>query len=305
MAPLVPARVTAPVTARTSAPWEPDHRFVTSDGTALHVLDDGPRDAPVTTVLVHGWTLDHTSWDLVAPALPGRVLRYDHRGHGGSAASSADGSSIARCADDLAELLAARVPTGRIVFAGHSMGGMTLMALAEQHPSVLPRVAGIVLVNTSSGDLSGTTLGLPGALGRAFVAGEAASNRRLAKLRRAQLLKRTEVLRPGLRWLLFGKRPSWSHVASAAAMVGRCNPVAMVAFRGSLDEHDRVKALKEFAGIPTVVLAGGSDRLTPVRHARVLADELPHAELVIYPGAGHMLPLERSAEVTAHIAALL
>ncbi|MBB5956130.1 pimeloyl-ACP methyl ester carboxylesterase [Saccharothrix tamanrassetensis] len=301
MAPLVPARVSA----RTSAPWAPDHRFPTSDGTALHVLDTGPRDSPVTTVLIHGWTLDHTSWDLVAPALPGRVLRYDHRGHGRSAASSVDGSTIARCADDLAELIAARVPTGRIVFAGHSMGGMTLMALAEQHPGLLDRVAGIVFVNTSSGGLSGSTLGLPGVLGRAFVAGEAASNRRLAKLRRAQLSQRTGVLRPGLRWLLFGKRPSWRDVASTAAMVGRCNPVAMVAFRASIDAHDRVKALKQFAGIPTVVLAGGSDRLTPLRHARLVADEVPHAELVIYPGAGHMLPLERSAEVTAHITALL
>ncbi|MEU6155562.1 alpha/beta hydrolase [Actinosynnema sp. NPDC047251] len=288
-----------------SAPWEPDHRFVTSDGTALHVVDNGPRDADVTTVLVHGWTLDHTSWDHVAPALPGRVLRYDHRGHGGSAASSAEAATIERCADDLAELIAARVPTGRIVLAGHSMGGMTIMALAEQHPALLDRVAGIVLVNTSSGGLSGTRLGLPGVWGRAFVAGERASNRQIARLRRPQLLQRTRVLRPGLRWLLFGKQPLWRDVASSAVMVGRCNPVAMVAFRSSLDAHDRVKSLKQFGGIPAVVLAGGADRLTPARHARIIADEVTHAELVIYPGAGHMLPMERSREVTAHITALL
>ncbi|XVV04782.1 alpha/beta fold hydrolase [Actinosynnema sp. CA-248983] len=288
-----------------SAPWEPDHRFVTADGTALHVVDTGPRDADVTTVLVHGWTLDHTSWDHVAPALPGRVLRYDHRGHGGSAAATAQDATIAQCADDLAELLAARVPKGRIVFVGHSMGGMTLMALAERHPTLLDRVAGVVFVATSSGGLAGSTLGLPGVLGRVFLAGEAASNRQVAKLKRAQLLQRTEVLRPGLRWLLFGKRPSWADVASTAAMVGRCNPVAMVAFRESLNDHDRKTALKEFAGIPSVVLAGGADKLTPLRHARTIVDELPGTELVIYPGAGHMLPLERSAEVTAHITALL
>ncbi|RKT52688.1 alpha/beta fold hydrolase [Saccharothrix australiensis] len=286
-----------------SALPETDHRFRTSDGTALHVLDTGPRDAPVTTVLVHGWTLDHTSWDAVAAALPGRVLRHDHRGHGCSAASTAVTSSIGQCADDLAELLAARVPTGRIVLAGHSMGGMTLMALAEQHPALLDRVAGVALVATSAGGLAGSTLGLPGVLGRVFAAGEAASNRRLAQLRRERLLTRTEVLRPPLRWLLFGKRPSWRDVAATAVMVGRCNPVAMVAFRASIDEHDRVRALKRFAGIPTVVLAGGEDKLTPLRHARTIADEVA-AELVVYPGAGHMLPLERSAEVAAHIAAL-
>jgi pimeloyl-ACP methyl ester carboxylesterase len=291
--------------ARAAAPREADQRFVTSDGTALHVVDTGPWDAEVTTVLLHGWTLDHTSWDSVAAGLPGRVLRYDHRGHGGSAPALPGTATIARCADDLAELVAARVPTGRLVLAGHSMGGMTIMALAEQHPSLLDRVDGVVLVATSSGDLAGSTLGLPGPVGRAFVAGEKAVNRRIARLRRAELLKRTDVARPGLRWLLFGKRPSWRDVALTAAMVGRCHPVSMVGFRDSLDGHDRRAALAGLAGIRAVVLAGAEDRLTPLRHARVLADELPHAELVIHLGAGHMLPLERAEEVTAHITALL
>ncbi|MEU4740582.1 alpha/beta hydrolase [Actinosynnema sp. NPDC023658] len=288
-----------------SAPARVDPRFVTSDGTALHVVDTGPPDAGVTTVLLHGWTLDHTSWDAVASALPGRVLRYDHRGHGRSAPAPVGTATIERCADDLAELLADRVPTGRIVLVGHSMGGMTVMALAEQHPSLLDRVAGVVLVATSSGELAGSTLGLPGPLGRAFVAGEKALNRRIARLRRAELLKRPGPALPGLRWMLFGKRPSWRDVTATAAMVGRCHPVSMVGFRGSLDEHDRRKALAVLADVPTVVLAGAEDRLTPLRHARVLADELPHAELVIHLGAGHMLPLERAREVTAHITALL
>ncbi|MFD1148607.1 alpha/beta fold hydrolase [Saccharothrix hoggarensis] len=300
MASVVPARM-----SRAGAPSDVDHRFVTSDGTALHVVDTGPVDAALTSVLLHGWTLDHTSWDLVAAGLPGRVLRYDHRGHGRSAPAPVGTATIERCADDLAELIAARVPTGRIVLAGHSMGGMTIMALAEQHPSLLDRVAGVALVATSSGELAGSTLGLPGAAGRAFLAGEKLVNRRIARFRRPELLKRTEVARPGLRWLLFGRRPSWRHVALTAAMVGRCHPVSMVGFRDSLNDHDRRKALAELAGVPSVVLAGTEDRLTPLRHARVLADELPHAELTIYPGAGHMLPLERAGEVAAHVRALL
>jgi pimeloyl-ACP methyl ester carboxylesterase len=241
----------------------------------------------------------------VASRLPGRVLRYDHRGHGGSAPAPVGTATIARCADDLAELIAARAPTGRLVLAGHSMGGMTIMALAEQHPALLDRVAGVVLVATSSGELAGSTLGLPGPFGRALIAGEHAANRRIARLRRAELLRRTEIARPGLRWLLFGKRPSWRHVALTAAMVGRCHPVSMVGFRDSLDEHDRRVALAAFARIPAVVLAGAEDRLTPLRHARVLADELPHAELVIHLGAGHMLPLERAGDVATHITAVV
>jgi pimeloyl-ACP methyl ester carboxylesterase len=280
-------------------------RFTTSDGTALHVVDTGPRDAAVTTVLVHGWTLDHTSWDEVARDLPGRVLRHDLRGHGRSAPAPPGTATIERCADDLAELVADRVPTGKVVLVGHSMGGMTIMALAEQHPGLLDRVAGVVLVATSSGELAGSTLGLPGPLARLFLAGERAANRRIARLRRPELLRRTGPARPGLRWLLFGRRPSWRHVALTAAMVGRCHPVAMVAFRDSLDEHDRRRALAELARVPVVVLTGTRDRLTPPRHARVIADELPGAELVVHPGAGHMLPLERAGEVAARIRALL
>ncbi|MFT7840808.1 alpha/beta hydrolase [Saccharothrix sp. BKS2] len=280
-------------------------RFTTSDGAELHVVDTGPRDATTTTVLVHGWTLDHTSWDEVARGLPGRVLRYDLRGHGRSSPAPEGTATIARCADDLAELVGALVPTGRVLLVGHSMGGMTIMALAEQHPALVDRLAGVVLVATSSGELAGTTLGLPGALGRLFTAGEKAVNRRIARSRRPRLLKRTGAVRPGLRWLLFGERPSWRHVAMTAEMVGCCHPVAMVAFRDSLDEHDRRRALAGLARVPAVVLAGTADRLTPLGHARVIADELPGAELVVHPGAGHMLPLERAEEVTARITALL
>ncbi|GAA1307037.1 alpha/beta hydrolase [Saccharothrix xinjiangensis] len=279
--------------------------FATSDGAELHVVDTGPRDATTTTVLVHGWTLDHTSWDEVARDLPGRVLRYDLRGHGRSAPAPPGSATISRCADDLAELIAEHVPEGRVVLVGHSMGGMTIMALAEQHPELVDRVAGVVLVATSSGELAGTTLGLPDPLGRVFQAGERALNRRIARSRQPRLLKRAGAARPGLRWLLFGERPSRRHVAMTATMVGRCHPVTMVAFRDSLDEHDRRKALAELARVPAVVLAGTEDRLTPLRHARVIADELPHAELVVHPGAGHMLPLERAGEVTARIKALL
>jgi pimeloyl-ACP methyl ester carboxylesterase len=299
MAPLVPDRMKTPL-ARAG-----DHRFVTSDRTALHVVDSGPRDAEVTVVLLHGWTLDHTSWDRVADALPVRVLRYDHRGHGGSAPAPAGTATIARLADDLAQIIADRVPTGRIVLAGHSMGGMTIMALAESHPELLRRVSGTVLVATSCGGLTDVTLGLPSWAAAVFLRGERVVNRRLAKLRRPVLSERTHVMRPGLRWLLFGRRPRREDVIASAAMVGRCHPASMVGFRDSLNEHERRSALAELVDIPAVVLAGASDRLTPLTHARVIARELPGADLVIYPGAGHMLPLERAAEVAKHISRML
>lgn len=282
------------------------HRFVTSDGTALYVRESGPATGGSTLVLAHGWTLDHTSWDRVVTALPDglRVLRYDHRGHGGSAPASDGTATVAKAGDDLAELIESRVPSGPVVVAGHSMGGMAAMALAERHPDLFAdRVAAVAFVATSCGGLSELTLGLPPWLGKRILAVERVANRRIA--RRPKVLGRPKLARPGLRWLLFGSRARSADVAATAAQVGRCHPASMVGFRLSLNEHERREALARMRKLPAVVLAGGSDRLTPLAHARVIADELPAADLVIHPGAGHMLPYERDAEVAAHLTALV
>ncbi|MDT7685562.1 MAG: hypothetical protein QOG57_5872, partial [Pseudonocardiales bacterium] len=133
--------------------------FRTSAGVGLHVQIDGEINgeingeidgagagrgdvpggpaAPVTVILAHGWTLDSRSWGPVARALtegppgrlPPRVIRYDHRGHGRSELPARADMTIDGLADDLAELLAEFAPTGPVVLAGHSMGGMAIMAL--------------------------------------------------------------------------------------------------------------------------------------------------------------------------------
>jgi pimeloyl-ACP methyl ester carboxylesterase len=285
-------------------------RFVTSDGTALHVDDTGPAEGsdPVTLVLSHGWTLDHTSWDRVVTALRGqvRIVRYDHRGHGGSGPAPQGSATVARAADDLAELITARVPAGPVVLVGHSMGGMTAMALAERHPGLFARrIAAVGLVATSSGGLSGGTLGLPKWLAPRVAAAERRINRRLAGLDRPTLGARPGAARPGLRWLLFGTRPRRADVLATAAQIGGCHPASMVGFRQSLNEHERREALAALSDLPVVVLAGGADRLTPLPHARTIADALPTARLVIYPDAGHMLPYERDSDVAAHITELV
>ncbi len=137
-----------------------------ADGTDLHVVVDGPDDAPVTVVLVHGWTLDATTWGPVAALLArrgARVVRHDHRGHGRSSAVDPATMTLEQLADDLAAVVAETAPDGPLVLAGHSMGGMTLMALAERHPDVVARAKGIALVATAAGGLADTTFGLPAA----------------------------------------------------------------------------------------------------------------------------------------------
>ncbi|WP_026422298.1 alpha/beta fold hydrolase [Actinokineospora inagensis] len=282
--------------------------LTTSDGVELNVVESGPANADVALVLVHGWTMDHTSWDLVVDGLPGvRVVRFDLRGHGKSGAAPRGTATIDRLADDLAEVIDERVPTGRVVLGGHSLGGMTLMALAERHPELIRRrVAGVAFVATTSGGLSRLTLGLPRWVAAPVLYGEKLINRRIAKMRRPHLMgRRTGFARPGVRWLVFGARPARAHIAATAAQVGRCNPANMVEFRNALDEHERVHALPVYRGIPAVIMAGGRDRLCTVTDARIIAQALPDAELGTYPGAGHMLNYERPTEVTARLAGLL
>jgi pimeloyl-ACP methyl ester carboxylesterase len=254
----------------------------------LNVVTSESETSDVTAVLLHGWTMDLTTWDRVAASLPGRVVRYDVRGHGKSAC---DGTAptLSGLADDLEAVLAEYVPTGRIVLAGHSLGGMTIMALAEQRPELFSRVTGVALVATSCGDL-------PRLSGVERLAGR-------------WLVKRPKVgfgrlITPGLR-VTFGHRPRWADVRAAAAMAGSTTGTAFVGIREELTRHQRREALSVLSSIPVVVMAGSWDLLTPVRHSRVLAEALPGAEFVIYPRAGHMLPLERSEDVGRRIAALM
>ncbi|MEU6132620.1 alpha/beta hydrolase [Saccharopolyspora sp. NPDC047091] len=284
--------------------------FTTGDGVRLRVHEHGPADAGSTLLLVHGWTLTTHTWDRVIDEVlhqaDVRVLRFDLRGHGESDPAPAGTATIERCADDVAELIEQRVPTGPIVLAGHSMGGMTIMALAERHPELFAaRIAGAALVATSSGNLAAPTLGLPGPVAAVANRAELGVRGLLAKSGGGRLVRNSRALRPGMRWLLFGASPAAADVAATADWVAACHPPSLAGFRTSLAEHDRAHALEALRDIPVVVLAGGKDRLCPLPHARRIADALPDARLLLYSGAGHMLPLERTDEVADRIVELL
>jgi pimeloyl-ACP methyl ester carboxylesterase len=278
------------------------------DGTRLRVVEHGDPDAPVTVVLVHCYALNSHDWDPVLPGLaaacngPVRVLTYDHRGYGESDRCAAQDSTLDRLGDDLAELITERVPTGPVVLAGHSMGGMTIMALAERHPELVrERVAGAVFVSTACGDLRMLSLGLPDPLPAVVHRLERIGVGLLCALGREVITKRPGAIEPFVRWLVFGVGARAGDVAAVARMVASCRPATMLTFRRTFDEHDRREALVAFAGSPSTVLVGDRDRLTPPRYAAMIAEWLVGSRLMILPGAGHMLPHERTAEVTAAI----
>ncbi len=114
---------------------------VSADGTHLHVEEYGRADGP-TVVLSHGWTCSTLFWAPVVRALSSdfRVIAYDQRGHGRSASpATRKGYGTVVLADDLQAVVELVVPEGeQAVLAGHSMGGMTIMAASG---SVRPSAA--------------------------------------------------------------------------------------------------------------------------------------------------------------------
>ena len=142
------------------------------DGVRLSVEEVDPvtpgAKAELTVVLVHGFALDRKCWhfqrrmlsELTEPAV--RTVLYDQRRHGRSGQASARSCTIAQLGADLDAILRSVVPEGPIVLVGHSMGGMTIMALAERNPKLFKeRVAGVALVCTSAGDVMAGGLSRP------------------------------------------------------------------------------------------------------------------------------------------------
>jgi pimeloyl-ACP methyl ester carboxylesterase len=283
-----------------------------SDGTALHLEERGDPAAPVTVVFAHGWTLDSRTWRYQLAHLPAacgqpvRVLAYDHRGHGRSGPVRPADATIERVADDLAEVLERAAPRGPVVLAGHSLGGMAIMALAERHPRVVAeRVAAAALVATSAAGLADITLDLPPRLAPLRPRLEAAFSRRMLARGERPARIPPRVIHAGVRWLTFGRPCEPADVRAAALMIAGCSPYTIAAFRRTLDEHDRTAALPALAGRPVLVCGGARDRLTPAAHSSLIAAAIPGAELVVYDGVGHMIPLERAGDLTRRLAALV
>src|SRR4051794_6267688 len=140
-----------------SDPPPPGSRTVTTDdGVPLHVEVEGRADAPVTVVFSHGFTARLAEWELQRKALRhrARLVLFDQRGHGRSGWTRLTEATIDRTGRDLGQVLDATTPEGPVVLAGHSMGGMSVMALARQRPELFgTRVVGVFLLATSAGGL--------------------------------------------------------------------------------------------------------------------------------------------------------
>jgi pimeloyl-ACP methyl ester carboxylesterase len=276
-----------------------------ADGTALHVEVFGPEDAE-TVVLAHGWTEAHQYWTYVIRGLEEkglRVVTYDQRGHGDSAPAKGGDYAIPRFGEDLEAVLAACVPDGRrAVVAGHSLGAMSIASWAEKH-DVERHVKAAALLNTGVGDLIAEHLILP-------VPGIAqALNSVIARYgflgSRAPLPRfSTPLSYAAIRYIAFGPDASPAQVAFFERMLITCPPQVRADIGIAMSEMDLHDALPRLT-VPTIVIAGTHDKLTPPSHARRIAEMLPQLRrLTVLENTGHMTPLERPDVVIDALAEL-
>jgi len=236
------------------------------------------RNAPIL-VLLHGFPLSREMWveQLASLGSLYRVIAPDLRGHGQSEFPSG-AYTMDEMADDVVELLDRLEIKQPIVLGGLSMGGYVALSLALRYPE---RVRGLILCDTrAAADTPEAAKGREDTARNVLRAG---SGRGMIE---------TMVPR------LFGKTTREKHpqrVEAMLAVMERTSPQGIAgALRGMAIRTDRRGDLKRIT-VPTLVLVGEDDVISPPAEARELAGSIPHARLEIIPAAGHLAPYENPA----------
>lgn len=308
----------------------------TDDGQTLHAEIDGAggpeggHDGPPlpTVVLVHGYALDCRTWHHQRLDLSRytRVVSYDQRGHGRSTVPPERECTVDRLAEDLRQVLDELVPLGPVVLVGHSMGGMTILALAQAHPELFrERIRGVGFICTSAGAATDSAVGeIAGfgplaAVSSAAVALSRSANHasQVATGGLLNLVAGAPALTGHARQLLRGVERTLNRYYSFATpvspalarfvmSVNSSTPISVIAgLYASLVHVDLWAALPPLAGLPCLVVVGDQDRVTPASHGRALAARLPGSRLLELSPAGHLAFLEYPDEVDTALLELL
>lgn len=263
-----------------------------ADGTRLHVDVLGPDDAP-TVVLVHGWTCCREFWapQLNTLANRYRLVAYDLRGHGRSGAPQDEDFSPEALADDLSAVLSATLRDGeKALLVGHSLGAMSIVSWAGRHADeVTDRAAAAALLSTGTSDLVTESLILRPPAGLSKPAA--------AVSRRAMALAvpygfHNPVTNRIVRYVALSPSASPAQVAFCEKIVLECDRHWRAATARTLSKLDLNHAIEHLT-VPSLVLGGSADRLTPPVLSERLASRLPNlVQRVELPGVGHMSPVE-------------
>ena len=290
------------------------------DGLPLHVEVTGPADAPVTIIFCHGYTLNSDVWYYQRAGLStfARCVFWDQRSHGRSGRSDLQQVTIDQLGADLHQVMLATAPGDKpVVLVGHSMGGMTVMALADQHPELFgapgtPRgkVIGAVLISTAAGTVDPVTwipaplrpaarLALPSMM-------TGASRGRMAGVVERSRRSAGDIAFLGTRRIAFGDPDISPTIVDFLERIIRSTPIDVIAdFYVALVGHDKRHALAVLGNVPVLVLTGDRDRLVDPALSDAIASSIRDAKLIRIHGAGHVVILERPEEVNETIADLV
>jgi pimeloyl-ACP methyl ester carboxylesterase len=271
----------------------------TPDAVPLAVREVGPTDAPLTVVFAHGFCLRMGAFHFQRKRLEQewgaqvRMVFYDQRGHGRSGEAPPETYTVTQLGKDLETVLQVIAPRGPIVLVGHSMGGMTVLSHARQYPHHYgSRVVGAALISSAAEGVAKSPLG------------EILNNPALEAVRRAartapKLVQRgrnatRSLIGPILRAASYSNvNVSPSIVAfSEKMMLGTPIPT-LVEFLHALEVHDETAGLSTLQWIPTLIVCGEQDLVTPAEYSKKIAQALPESELVIVARAGHLVLLDK------------
>jgi pimeloyl-ACP methyl ester carboxylesterase len=278
-----------------------------------------PADAAgrPTLLFTHGFCLHQDCWHYQRAEFSAthRMVFWDQRGHGRSGALPRESSgrprpvSVGRLGEDLYAVLEATCPQGPVILIGHSMGGMTMMALAERHPELFgDRIVGAALISTSSGRFEDIAFGLPRPGAQLLHRATPGLLGLLA--RQAALVDRGRTLGGDLGLVLtrryaFGSEVPESVVRFTLDLIESV-PIDVIAeYYPALSHLDLTAAVPVFDRVPTLVLGGADDLVLPVAHSEALADAIPSAAYTVLPRAGHAVILEQPDAVNEALRSLV
>ncbi len=270
----VPEAVGRFYSARPSS--EPIDR-ITVNGVSLAIET---RGSGLPIVFLHGFPLDRTIWRHQLDTLSGyRRIGYDFRGMGQSDAPDL-GYSMAMYADDLAALLDA-LGEDRVVLCGLSMGGYVAFEFLRRHRS---RVRGLILMGTRAEADSAE--------------GRKARDGLVAKVRDSGAIAAAEAMLPRF----FTSTVPGDIIEAVRAMILRAPvPGIIGALTAMRDRADSSQMLATLVGVPTLVVVGQEDIVTPPGISELMAAAIPEARLVEIPGSGHLPCIEQPVPTTRAI----